>query len=71
MSILMQIQSAVRSVLDSYFSSDMDVMSTEAKEIFSNPDDRKKYLEAVKRLSGSSHEEKIILSTKEEITLVS
>lgn len=67
----MQIQSAVKSVLDSYFSSDMDVMSSEAREIFSNPEDKEKYLEAIKKLRGASHQETITLSNKEEITLVS
>lgn len=67
----MKIHSALNSMLESYFSSDMDIMSTEAKEIFSNPEDKKKYLDAVQKLRETSHEEKIILSNKEEITLVS
>ncbi|RFZ92617.1 hypothetical protein D0C36_14470 [Mucilaginibacter conchicola] len=68
----MSIITLIRNVLGSYFSSDMDVMSDEAKKIFSNPDDRKKYIEAVEKLKGTtSKEETIILSTQEKITLVS
>ncbi len=55
-----------------YFTSDMDVMSQEAKRIFSNEADKKKYLEAVERLkTHESESETIVLSNNEKITLVS
>jgi uncharacterized protein YqgQ len=67
----MKIHVALNSMLKLYFSSDIDIMSLEAKEIFSNPEDKKLYLEAVKKLRKNSHKEKITLSNKQEITLVS
>jgi hypothetical protein len=55
-----------------YFTSDMDVMSEEAKRIFSNEEDKKKYLEAVQKLNAhKSERETITLSNHDEITLVS
>ncbi|CAN5396295.1 hypothetical protein BH10PSE19_BH10PSE19_23080 [soil metagenome] len=55
-----------------YFTSDMDVMSQEAKRIFSNEDDKRKYIEAVEKLKKhESESETIILSNDDEITLVS
>ena len=63
---------AVREILGSFFDSDMDVMSPEARKIFSNEDDKKKYVDAVEKLKKHPDQpQKIILSTKEEITLVS
>lgn len=58
-------------VADRYFASDMEVISPEARRILSNPDDKKKYLDAVERLKGQSKKETIKLSTGETITLVS
>lgn len=69
------IKSVARSLEDifrSYFSPNMDVMSDEAKKIFSNEDDKRKYIEAVEKLKNSkSKEETITLSTNETITLIS
>ena len=65
---------AVGGALSSYFSSDMDVMSDEAKAIFSNEEDRKKYIDAVDALrdpKGSKEPITITLSNQEKITLVS
>lgn len=37
-------------VLNLFFNSDSDVMSNRAKEILSNAEDRKKYLEAIEKI---------------------
>jgi lipase chaperone LimK len=63
---------AIRETLDSIFDSDMEVMSDEARTIFSNEADKKKYIDAVEKLKKNPDQpQKIILSTKEEITMVS
>lgn len=55
-----------------YFVPNNDVMSDEAKKIFSNYEDRKKYIEAVEYLKKNPTETKEIeLSTKEKLTLMS
>ncbi|MFD2200562.1 hypothetical protein [Shivajiella indica] len=57
-------------VFNSYLVSNTDVMSPEVKEIMANPEDRKKYLEAINTLkSKEAAEVKIKLSTKKEMTL--
>jgi hypothetical protein len=72
MEVIKLVTRAMGNFLGSYFSSDMDVMSEEAKRIFSNEEDRRKYIDAVEKLKNSdSKEETIILSTNEKITLVS
>ncbi|MCR8559292.1 hypothetical protein KXD93_16665 [Mucilaginibacter sp. BJC16-A38] len=72
MEVIKLIGQALGNVLGSYFNSDMDVMSPEAKKIFSNEEDKKKYVEAVERLKYTrDKEETITLSTNEKITLVS
>ncbi|TZF85992.1 hypothetical protein FW774_02720 (plasmid) [Pedobacter sp. BS3] len=72
MKVLKQIQQVVGDVIESYFYSDLDVMSSEAKRIFSNPEDKKKYIDAVEKLKNTrSKEETIILSNNRKITLVS
>jgi len=72
MEVIKIITRAMGSILGSYFISDMDVMSEEAKKIFANEEDRKKYIEAVEKLkSTDSKQETITLSTREKITLVS
>jgi hypothetical protein len=71
MDVVKQIQYALGRVIEMFFYSD-DAMSAEAKEIFANPEDRKKYIEAVEKLKNThSAKETIILSNKNEITLVS
>lgn len=63
---------AVGKILRSSFTSDMEVMSSEAKAIFSNEEDRLKYIDAVKLLNKNPEEKQTItLSNKETITLVS
>ncbi len=55
-----------------YFVPNNDVMSDEAKKIFSNDADRKKYIDAVEYLKKNPTETKEIeLSTKEKLTLMS
>ncbi|RYE18693.1 MAG: hypothetical protein EOP45_13750 [Sphingobacteriaceae bacterium] len=72
MEVLKQIITAIKSVLHSFFDSDMDVMTAEAKRIFSNQEDRVKYVDAVERLKLEPEKEiTITLSTGEEITLIS
>lgn len=63
---------AVGNVLGTFFSSDSDVMSEEAKRILSNEEDRKIFFEAIDKMKNSdSHKETLILSNKEKITLFS
>lgn len=72
MEVIRIISRSFGNLLSTYFGSDMDVMSEEAKRIFSNEEDRKLYIEAVEKLKNSeSKEEPITLSTGEKITLVS
>lgn len=71
MGIIKLITQRMGDILSSYFISDMDVMSEDAKKIFANEVDRKKYIEAVEKLKNDSKEETIILSNNEKITLVS
>ena len=71
MTVIQQIKNAVGNVIETYFSSDLDLMSQEAKRILSNPEDKKKYLDAVEKLKTSDTKEITIrLSNKEEITLI-
>lgn len=71
MTVIQQIKNAVGNVIETYFSSDLDVMSHEAKRIMSNPEDKKKYLEAVEKLKNPEQKEiTITLSNREEITLI-
>lgn len=63
---------AFKKLFKYYFGPDTGVMSDEAKKIFSNDEDRKKYTDAVDRLKKNPNEKQTIeLSTKEKITLVS
>lgn len=72
MDVLSQIRQALVSILESFFGSDLDVMSPEAKRIFSNSEDKRKYIEAIEKLKNSdTNEETITLSNNETITLVS
>jgi len=73
---LMSIWKELGNIYELYFSSDMDIISPKAKRILSNPEDRKKYMEAVKRLKENqdkadyNNKETVKLSNNEEITLV-
>lgn len=62
---------AMQRAMNTYFSSDMDVMSPEAKKIFANPIDREEYIRAVEELNkGESKEKTIKLQSGEEIVLI-
>ncbi len=62
---------AIRNLLETWFTSDREVFGYEVKKIFSNAEDRKMYIDAVETLRRDPGKKiKIILSTKEEITLV-
>lgn len=73
MEVIKLISATLGSILGSYFNSDMDVMSDEAKKIFSNKEDRQRYIDAVEELQKSpdKKEKTITLSNNEQITLVS
>lgn len=55
-----------------YFDLEDGILSSEAKKILSNPNDREKYLKAIEKMKKENKEEEtIILENGEEITLVS
>lgn len=64
----------MKSVLETFFGSDTDVMSNRVKDIMANPEDRKSYLEALERLKkledeGKQGTETVKLSNNEELEL--
>ena len=74
MTIIQEITKSMRNVLDTFFGSDTDVMSDRVKEIMSNPDDKKNYLAALKRIKeleskGEQGKTTIILSNNEKLDL--
>ncbi|HEY0054283.1 MAG TPA: hypothetical protein VGB63_02910 [Pedobacter sp.] len=72
MDVLKQITNALGGVLGSYFGSDMEVMSPEVIRIFSNEQDKRRYIDAVEKLQNTHNQKEIItLSNDETITLVS
>lgn len=72
MEVIKSITQAWRNIFISFFDSDMDVMSSEARRIFSNVDDKKNLSNALDELKKNPDKpQKITLSNKEEITLVS
>ncbi|GAB2784402.1 hypothetical protein GCM10027275_30740 [Rhabdobacter roseus] len=68
---ILQILGAAKGVFETTFSTDMDIMSPEAKQIMSNPEDKKKYIEAIESLRDTSGQEKTIELSTGKITLVS
>lgn len=62
---------AVRYVFKSYFPSDTELVSPEVKKILANPENRKKYLNAVEKLSKGSPMEEVKLEDGSSMTLVS
>ena len=69
--IFSQISGAIRNVIRIFFTTDLDVMSDEVRQILANPEDAKKYREAIKKIeTGTESEVKIELSDKSELTLV-
>ena len=74
MTIIKELSISMRNVLETFFGSDTDVMSNRVREIMANPEDRKNYLNALKRLreleeSGEQGTEKVKLSNNEELEL--
>ncbi len=69
--ILFQMSDAIKRVIKTFFSSDLDVMSDEVREILSNPEDAKIYRDAVNQIEkGKEKEVTITLSNKNQLTLV-
>ncbi len=68
--VLSQITGALKTVLRSFFASDLDVMSDEVREILSNPDDAKKYMDAVNQIENGQNEVTITLSNNKQLTLI-
>ncbi|TVP42764.1 MAG: hypothetical protein EA341_19190 [Mongoliibacter sp.] len=69
MSVIKPILKEVVKVFHSYFVTTTDVMSPDVKEIMANPEDKKKYFDAIEKLKSGEEEVKIKLSTKKEMTL--
>lgn len=74
MTILKELSISMKSVLETFFGSDTDVMSNRVKDIMANPEDRKSYLEALERLKkledeGKQGTETVKLSNNEELEL--
>jgi len=74
MTIIKEISISMKSVLDTFFGSDTDVMSDRVREIMSNPDDKKNYLEALSKLKkleedGKQGKETITLSNNQKLEL--
>ncbi len=68
--VLYQIKDAIINVMRTFFTSDLDVMSDEVREILSNPEDAKLYREAVNKIEKGQNEVTIELSNKNKLTLV-
>lgn len=69
--VILQIRDAIVSTLRSFFSSDLDVMSDEVKQILANPQDAAKYMEAVEQMKdGKQKEVTIELSNHRTLTLI-
>lgn len=74
MTIIKELSISMRNVLETFFGSDTDVMSSRVKDIMANPEDKKNYLDALKRLrkledEGRHGTEKVKLSNDEELEL--
>lgn len=75
MSVFNHIIISVKSVVKSFFIADMDVISIDTKKILSNPDDKARYLKAIKELREQSDKGKrnvettITLSDDSQVTL--
>lgn len=68
--VFLTIKDAIVSILQNVFTSDLDVMSDEVRQILSNPEDAKKYREAVKELrDGEKDTVTIQLSDRRSLTL--
>ncbi|MEX2410969.1 MAG: hypothetical protein WD607_06275 [Candidatus Paceibacterota bacterium] len=57
-------------VLNDFFNSDTEVMSKDIKKIMSNPEDKKKYLNAIKQLKVENKKSaEVTFSNKEKMIL--
>lgn len=69
--LLTQISEAIRNVVKVLFASDIDVMSDEVRQILSNPEDAKKYKDAVRQIEeDTTHSVTITLSNNKQLTLI-
>lgn len=74
MTVIRELAISMRNVLETFFGSDTEVMSSRVKDIMANPEDKKKYLDALEKLrkledEGKHGTEKVILSNDEELEL--
>jgi len=74
MSVIIELSRSFTNILDTFFGSDTDLMSKKVKQILANPEDKEKYLEALKELKelekkGEQGTKTIVLSNKESLTL--
>lgn len=74
MTIIQEISTSMKNVLETFFGSDTDVMSNRVKHIMANPEDKKNYMNALEKLrkledEGKHGTEKIKLSNDEELEL--
>lgn len=74
MTIIKEITISMKNVLSTFFGSDTDVMSDRVKEILSNPEDKKRYLEALSKLKefeekGEQGKQTITLSNNQKLEL--
>ncbi len=60
---------AMRNILRRYFTSDLDVMSSEGRRILSNPKDAEAYNSAIKETKKSKKESKFTLENGKELKL--
>ncbi len=69
--ILYDISDAIKNVIKTFFASDSELMSDEVRQILSNPEDAKKYKDAIKKIGeGTEQSITITLSDNRELTLV-
>lgn len=74
MTIIKELSISMKSVLEIFFGSDTEVMSSQVRDIMANPEDKKKYLDALDKLrkledAGEHGTEKVKLSNDEELEL--
>jgi hypothetical protein len=62
---------AFKAAFKTFFTSDLDVMSEEVRKILSNPEDAKKYKNAIGEIEKGKSEVTIELSDSTTLTLVS
>lgn len=70
MTFIHELQNVASAVFETFFPSHRGLLTSEAKEMLSNPEDKKKFLEAINKLrSGKSEKETITLKSGKEFTL--